>query len=109
MKRILFALLFLSLSASFSSAAPFVTTAPFTPSQVDICVFTLNSGAAVELAPVSVDATKSICKFDVAGAVNGNNVVSIQYKNIWGSSTVVPFSFTKTLPPTPSGGTLSVM
>ncbi len=93
--------------ASFASAAPFVNTTPFTTAQVDVCVFTLNTGVAVELPPVNVDATTSKCKFDVAAAQNGNNVVTIQYKNIWGQSTAVPFSFTKALPPTPSGGTLS--
>jgi len=108
MKKAFLLMLLIVCSASFVKAAPFVSTTPFTSTQVTKCVFIMNSGTAVELAPVSFDATKSTCKLDVGQtAQNGNNVVSVQYKNIWGASTSVPFSFTKELPPNPSGMTLS--
>jgi len=107
MAFVLFITIILGIS-TFAAAAPFVSTTPFTSTQVTKCVFIMNSGAAVELAPVAFDAIKSTCKLDVGPtAINGNNVVSVQYKNIWGASTTVPFSFTKELPPNPSGMTLS--
>lgn len=84
-------------------AAPFAVTSKFTAGVVTTCVFTLNSGAAVSNTPVAVDANNNVCKYDVGTVAEGNNVVSVQYKNIWGTSSAVPFSFVKSLPPTPSG------
>lgn len=84
-------------------ASPYVVTGNFTSAAVSACTFTLNSGSSVDVVPTSVDATNSYCKYDIAGSVNGANIVSVVYKNIWGISTSVPFSYAKTLPPTPSG------
>jgi hypothetical protein len=92
--------------ASVASAAPFAVTGKFTAAAVNKCVFVLNGGTAVEVNPV-VEGTQGQCRYDVASSVNGNNVLSVSYKNIWGSSSVVPFSYTKTLPPNPSDITLS--
>ena len=94
---------------STANAAPFAVTAKFTSSVVSKCVFVLNNGTAVEVNPTVVDAggSTSVCKYDLAGSINGNNVLNVSYKNIWGSSSVVPFSYTKTLPPNPSDITLS--
>lgn len=108
MKSVLFAVMLLLFAVSVASAAPFVVTTPFISTQVTKCTFIMNSGSAVEVVPATFDSTKSTCKLDVGPtAQNGNNVVSVQYKNIWGASTSVPFSFTKGLPPDPSGMTLS--
>lgn len=90
-------------SATITMASPFVVTGNFPAAVVNTCTFTLNSGTAVDMVPVSVDSTNSYCKYDVAASTNGSNVVAVVYKNIWGSSVSVPFSYAKTLPPTPSG------
>lgn len=90
-------------SAVVSMASPYVVTGNFPSAVVNTCTFTLNTGAAVDIVPIVVDTTNSYCKYDVVASVNGANVVSVVYKNVWGSSTSVPFSYAKTLPPTPSG------
>lgn len=98
------AVLFASTSAAI--AGPYAVSAKFPSASVTKCVFVFNGAAPVENAPVVVDATNSVCKYDVVSAVNGSNVISVQYKNMWGVSSAVPFSFVKELPPTPSGMTL---
>ena len=50
-----------------------------------------------------MDATNSVCKLDVGAAINGDNNLTVQYKNMWGTSASVPFLFTKALPGVPSG------
>ncbi|MBV5346654.1 hypothetical protein JZU46_00255 [bacterium] len=90
-------------SVVISMANPYVITGNFPSAVVDTCTFTLNTGTAVDIAPTSVNTTNSYCKYDVAASINGANVVSVVYKNVWGVSTSVPFSYAKTLPPTPSG------
>ncbi len=97
-------LLFLIGVTSVALASPFAVTGDFPTDAVTSCKFTLNGGSVVSIVPtVSTDATKSYCSFDVVSSVNGNNVVSVTYTNLWGSSAAVPFSYAKTLPPTPSG------
>ncbi len=106
MKKLLscIAMLFVVCFASPVVAAPFAVTGEFPSDVVTTCKFTLNSGSAVDVAPIAQeDDTKSICVFDIASSVNGNNVVAVTYTNMWGSSTAVPFSYAKTLPPLPSG------
>ncbi len=89
--------------ASISYAGPFAVTGKFTTGTVTSCIFTLNSGTPITNEPVSVDASNSVCKLDVGTAINGNNNLSVQYKNMWGTSTSAPFLFTKAQPGTPSG------
>lgn len=104
MKKIFLSFMIVLCMASAAVAAPFAVTGEFPSDVVTKCKFTLNSGATVEVTPtVQIDDTKSICVFDVSGSTNGNNVVSVVYTNMWGSSTAVPFSYAKTLPPLPSG------
>lgn len=92
------------LAGTVALAGPYAVTGEFPTAVVTKCKFTLNSGTAVDVLPtVQEDESKSICIFDVAGSTNGNNVVSVVYTNMWGSSTAVPFSYAKTLPPLPSG------
>ena len=98
------ALLLVIGTASTVISAPFAVTGEFPTAVVTTCKFTLNSGASVDVAPtILADETKSICTFDIKNSVNGNNVVAVTYTNLWGSSTAVPFSYAKTLPPLPSG------
>lgn len=89
--------------ASVSYASPFAVTGKFATGVVTSCVFTLNNGSAITNAPISVDATNSVCKLDVGAAINGDNNLTVQYKNMWGTSASVPFLFTKALPGVPSG------
>ena len=98
-------LLFLVGFTSVAIAGPYAVTGEFPTDAVTSCKFVLNGGTAVSVVPTAVatDATKSYCSFDVVSSVNGNNVVAVTYTNLWGSSTSVPFSYAKTLPPTPSG------
>lgn len=108
MKKLLGGLSLLLLLLGFSSvclAGPYAVTGEFPTDAVSSCKFVLNGGSAVSVIPTAVatDATKSYCSFDVVSSVNGNNVVSVTYTNLWGSSAAVPFSYAKTLPPTPSG------
>ena len=104
MKKIIYALSFVLFTAATAVAGPFAVTGEFPTDVVTKCKFVLNGGASVDVTPtVAADVTKSFCSFDVVSSVNGNNVVAVTYTNLWGSSTSVPFSYAKTLPPTPSG------
>lgn len=106
MKKLLGSLSLLLL-LGFSStclAGPFAVTGDFPTNAVSSCRFVLNSGTPVSVVPTeATTANMSYCSFDVVSSVNGNNVVSVTYTNLWGSSAAVPFSYAKTLPPTPSG------
>lgn len=104
MKKIIYSLFFI-LIATPVFAGPFAVTGEFPTDAVSSCKFTLNGGTSVSVVPTAsaTDATKSYCSFDVISSVNGNNVISVTYTNLWGSSAAVPFSYAKTLPPTPSG------
>lgn len=98
------ALLFVVGTASLVAASPFAVTGEFPSNVVTTCQFKLNNGTSVNVTPTPLtDEAISICVFDVAASVNGNNVVAVTYTNLWGSSTAVPFSYAKTLPPLPSG------
>ena len=107
MKKLISCLVFFGLitAGSLAIAGPYAVTGEFPTDAVSSCKFVLNGGTAVSVIPTAVatDATKSYCSFDVISSVNGNNVVSVTYTNLWGSSAAVPFSYAKTLPPTPSG------
>lgn len=110
MKKMALSLLTFSafcLSAATTFASPYAVTGKFPTASVNTCIFVFNESPAIETAPVSINSEESICKYDLVSAKNGNNVISIQYKNIWGVSSTVPFSFAKTLPPTPSDIMLS--
>lgn len=101
--RFFSALIILSYGAD-CLAAPYVVTSKFESNSVTKCVFVLNGSSGVSVTPIVTveDPTKSYCKYDVASSSNGNNTVSVTYTNMWGSSSSVPFSYVKTLPPTPS-------
>ena len=104
-KQFIFCVLSVIVGYSVSYASPYAVTGEFPTDAVTTCKFVLNGGTSVSVAPtaVSTDDTKSYCSFDVVSSVNGNNVVAVTYTNLWGSSAAVPFSYAKTLPPTPSG------
>lgn len=93
-------------AATSAIAGPYAVSGKFPKASVSKCIFVFNSAAPVELDPVSLNDDEGVCKFDVVNAPNGNNVISVQYKNMWGVSSAVPFSFVRELPPNPSGMTL---
>lgn len=95
------------LCSSMAFAGPYAVTGGFDKNIVTTCVFVLNGQDAILVPPTPLDDTQSYCKYDLANAANGNNVISVAYKNLWGSSTTVPFEFAKVLPPTPSNIRLS--
>lgn len=107
LKLLLVMIFALAFMASVASAGPYAVTGDFDKTIVTKCVFVLNGQDSILVDPTPIDSTKSYCKYDLANAINGNNVVSVAYKNLWGSSTTVPFEFTKVLPPTPSNIRLS--
>lgn len=101
-------LLFLLLLPTVSAATPYVVTTDFPTGVVSTCTFVLNSGAAVDVTPlVRADPLKSYCRYDVAASVEGDNIASVRYRNLWGQSPAVPFDYKKVSPPTPSGLSLS--
>lgn len=69
--------------AGAAIASPYAYTGTFPTSGVTKCIFVLNNGAEVLLDPIEgTVAGTSFCKFDIATALNGNNVVSVSYKNL---------------------------
>ena len=45
--------------------------------------------------------------YDLGGFSEGSHTIQVKAKNLWGVSEPVPFEFTKSLPPTPTGLSLS--
>lgn len=104
MKRILLAILIVTLSAVPVFANPFLVCDPQT--NVTQYVVTLD-GVTTTVDAFDLGDGTVMLKFDLAGISNGNHDMSIKAKNIWEESIAVPFVFNKQAPQTPSGIGLS--
>ena len=71
-------------------------------------VLTMDGGAVLEVDPQKLADNSVRLHYDVSSVSNGSHRLTVAAKNIWGSSSTVPFDFTKSIPATPSGLSLEV-
>ena len=88
MKNFLFTIGFIFLTCTLVHAAPFLVCDE--DSNVTSYLVTLDSGEEVEVpAPL---------RFDLSGISEGEHVIEVKAKNVYGESAPVPFEFIKALP-----------
>jgi hypothetical protein len=115
MKRLLMVLVIMLFLPMVVSAAPFIKSDPYLPTEVQPTSFVLviDGGSPISVVPVAGDvgATGLILKYDVGGVTVGSHTVRVKAcvnDPAWGEacSAEVPFTFTK--PVAPSMKTISL-
>lgn len=107
MKKLLSVLGLVLLFESTVFAAPFVLTASQPSDQVSSYIVTVDSTDYPVPVEKLADGTVR-CKYDLTSTLpSGSHTVTVKSINMWGASSSVPFTFTKAVPPTPTGISLS--
>jgi len=86
------AVLFIVASVNFVNASPFLVCD--VDENTTSYLVTLNSGNEIE--------TPAPLHYDLVGINEGDHVISVKAKNVWGMSNAVPFEFRKASPQSPS-------
>lgn len=105
MKKTVFLLFIISLFTTKVFAAPFIVTDPQDKTLITNYAISIDNGADQIIPPTAVtgDTTKVRLVVDVSTVSAGNHTFKVKTINMWGESVYVPFTFSKALPPVPSG------
>lgn len=99
----LMAVMLYLLAVIYSEAAPFLVCDPYpsTGWQPTKFLITIDGGAVIE-SPAFKNPDNSVqLKYDLGSISAGSHSLTVRSADVWGSSTAVPFSFTKpSAPPT---------
>ena len=102
MKVVLFTILSCLLFVGFASASPFVV-ADAQGTDVERYSLSINGGTYSDVTPTTVSGGKQF-RYDTASLANGTYIMRVKACNAYGcSADSSPFSFSKTIPSTPTG------